>query len=108
MVFRLPLAIMLLGILQSPVPSHASRLQEAEDSRVLYSQGQTALQNGDLEAAERAFRKVIAIDPSVAGAYSNLGVIAMRRKDWDHALTWLQTAATLAPNGRCVTRVTSP
>ncbi len=98
MIFRLPLAIMLLGILQSPVPSHASKLQEAEDLRVLYSQGQTALQNGDLEVAEHAFRKVIAIDPSVAGAYSNLGVIAMRRKDWDHALSLLQTAARLAPN----------
>src|SRR5258708_26237408 len=98
MIFPFPLAIMLLGILQSPVPSHASKLQEAEDLRVLYSQGQTALQNGDLEVAEHAFRKWIAIDPSVAGAYSNLGVIAMRRNDLDHALRMFQTPARLAPN----------
>jgi tetratricopeptide (TPR) repeat protein len=98
MIFRLLLAILLQAILQSSVPGHASKLQEPEDPRVLYSKGQTALQHGELEVAEHAFRQVIAIDPSVAGAYSNLGVIAMRRKDWDHALNLLQTAARLAPN----------
>ena len=55
------------------------------------------MENGDLDGAEKAFRRVIAIDPNSAGAYSNLGVIAMRRKDWDHALKLLEKAAKLAP-----------
>jgi tetratricopeptide (TPR) repeat protein len=67
------------------------------DARDLYLRGEAALQSGDLDAAEKAFRQVLAIDPRSAGAYSNLGVIAMRRKDWDHALKLLDTAAKLAP-----------
>lgn len=98
MIFRLPLALTLLAMLQTTAPDQASNVQETKDPRVLFSEGQSALRNGDLDIAEHAFRQVIAIDPSVAGAYSNLGVIAMRRKDWDHALTLLRTAARLAPN----------
>jgi tetratricopeptide (TPR) repeat protein len=67
------------------------------DPQALFSKGQIALQNGDLDEAEKAFRQVIAIDPRAGGAYSNLGVIAMRRKDWDRALTLLEKAARLAP-----------
>ena len=40
-----------------------------------------------------SFRAVIAADPRAGTAYANLGVIAMRRKQWDHALTLLQKAA---------------
>jgi len=40
------------------------------------------LQSGDLQAAEDAFRKVLAADPKAGAAYANLGVIAMRRKQW--------------------------
>jgi tetratricopeptide (TPR) repeat protein len=69
----------------------------AGDPQVLFWKGQVALQDGDLDAAERAFRQVLAIDSNVAGAYSNLGVIAMRRKDWNHALTDLKKAEKLAP-----------
>ena len=68
------------------------------DVKAQFEQGQKALQGGDLDAAEAAFRKVLAEDPRSAGAYSNLGVIAMRRKDWDRALTLLQKGAKLAPS----------
>lgn len=68
------------------------------DVEVRFEQGQRALQSGDLDAAETAFRKVLAADPRSAAAYANLGVVAMRRKDWDRALTLLQKAAKLAPN----------
>lgn len=57
-----------------------------EDPRILFAKGEMALQNGDLDGAEKAFRQLLATDPNAAGAYSNLGVIAMRRKDWDQAL----------------------
>jgi len=62
-----------------------------------FAKGQTALQAGDLHAAEAAFRQVLAADPRAGSAYANLGVIAMRRKDWDRAITLLQKAEKLEP-----------
>src|SRR5438094_3033832 len=68
-----------------------------EDPRGWFAKGQAALENGDLDAAEGAFRQVIATDPRAGAAYSNLGVIAMRRKQWDHAIVLLQKAEKLEP-----------
>src|SRR6266849_6319704 len=62
-----------------------------------FTEGEAALQRGDLDAAEVAFRKVLAADPRAGAAYANLGVIFMRRKEWDHALALLQKAARLEP-----------
>src|SRR5882724_6849815 len=59
------------------------------DAKASFARGQVALDRGDLEGAEIAFREVLAVDSQAAAAYSNLGVIAMRRKDWDRALTLL-------------------
>ena len=47
--------------------------------------------------AERDFRQVLAADPNAAGAYANLGVIHMRRKQWPQALAMLHKAEELAP-----------
>src|SRR6059058_2637116 len=62
-----------------------------------FAKGQEALQRGDLEVAGAAFRRVVALDPRSGAAYSNLGVIAMRRKEWDKAITLLRKAETLEP-----------
>jgi tetratricopeptide (TPR) repeat protein len=62
------------------------------DPRAEFSAGQTALRDGDLDAAEKAFRRVLTVDPRSAAVYANLGVIAMRRKEWDHALELLKKA----------------
>src|SRR5437016_2198344 len=67
------------------------------DPQAWFAEGQTALQSGDLDAAEAAFRQVLKADPRAGSAYSNLGVIAMRRKDRDHAITLLQKAEKLEP-----------
>src|SRR6266568_1214177 len=67
------------------------------DPRAWFAKGQAALENGDLDAAEAAFRQVIAADPRAGAAYSNLGVIAMRRKQWDRAIALLQKAEKLEP-----------
>ena len=67
------------------------------DPQALFSKGEGALQSGDLAGAEKAFRQVIAMDPNAGGAYANLGVVAMRRKDWGQALSLLEKAARLAP-----------
>ena len=67
------------------------------DPQAWFAKGQTALQAGDLDAAEAAFRRVLVADPRAGSAYSNLGVIAMRRKDWDHAIGLLRRAEKLEP-----------
>src|SRR5580692_3486213 len=67
------------------------------DPKAAFEQGQAALQSGDLASAETAFRRVLSVDPQSGAAYANLGVIAMRRKEWDHALALLRKAEKLEP-----------
>jgi len=69
----------------------------ADGPQAWFQEGQAALQSGDLQAAEDAFRKVLAADPNAGAAYANLGVIAMRRKQWDEALKNLKKAERLSP-----------
>ena len=78
----------------SPWPAAASQRM---DPQAWFAKGQAALQNGDLDVAEAAFRRVLAADPRAGSAYANLGVIAMRRKNWDHAIRLLRKAETLEP-----------
>jgi tetratricopeptide (TPR) repeat protein len=59
--------------------------------------GEAALKAGDLEGAERDFRSALRIDPDIAGAYANLGVISIRRRQWEEALGMLRKAEQLAP-----------
>jgi tetratricopeptide (TPR) repeat protein len=63
----------------------------------LFEQGEAALKAGNLDQAEHSFRAVLVIDPQLAGAYANLGVIEMRRKRWQPALENLNKAERLAP-----------
>lgn len=77
--------------------SGAAGQASATDPRASFAQGQAALQSGDLATAEAAFRRVLSVDPQSGAAYANLGVIAMRRKEWDKALLLLQKAEKLEP-----------
>jgi tetratricopeptide (TPR) repeat protein len=76
---------------QSPAPP------PPRDPQKLFEAGEAALHAGKLDEAEHAFRQVVAINPGVAGAYANLGVIDMRRKQWPQALAMLHQAEKLAP-----------
>jgi tetratricopeptide (TPR) repeat protein len=67
------------------------------DPATLFREAKQALQAGQLEAAERDFRQVIALDPKSAAAYINLGVVYMREKRWDDALVELGKAQSLSP-----------
>jgi Tfp pilus assembly protein PilF len=67
------------------------------EAKTLFEKGQTALQAGDLDAAEKAFRQVLTVDAGSAAVYANLGVIAMRREEWDRALELLRKAERLDP-----------
>src|SRR5260370_38119208 len=70
---------------------------QQRDPQAWFAKGQAALQAGELDAAEAAFRRGLAADPGAGGAYANLGVIAMRRKEWDHATSLLHKAERLEP-----------
>ena len=69
----------------------------AANPEQLFHEGEAALKKNNLDAAEHSFRGVLAVDPKAAGAYANLGVISMRRKQWPQALDMLQKAEHLAP-----------
>jgi tetratricopeptide (TPR) repeat protein len=77
---------------QSPPAARA-----AGDPATLFRAGQEALNANRLNEAERDFREIIAADPKVGGAYANLGVVYMRRKQWANALKMLDKAKGLMP-----------
>jgi tetratricopeptide (TPR) repeat protein len=82
----------------APAKAGAGAAQAARDPQKLFEAGEAALHAGKLDEAERDFRQVLAINPGVAGAYANLGVIHMRRKQWPQALAMLHKAEKLAPD----------
>ena len=82
---------------QSTAPAKVGALS-AQDPQKLFAAGEAALGAGKLDDAKHAFRQVLAIDPGVAGAYNDLGVIHMRRKQWSQALQMLHRAEKLAPD----------
>jgi tetratricopeptide (TPR) repeat protein len=67
------------------------------DPAQLFKAGQQALQENRLNDAESDFRRVLAANPGVGGAYANLGVVYMRRKQWAKALETLRQAEHLMP-----------
>ncbi len=77
----------------APVASSAAPTDPAQ----LFQEGQDALNRGRLDEAERDFRRVLAINPRVGGAYANLGVVYMRRKQWTKAQEELRKAEHLMP-----------
>jgi tetratricopeptide (TPR) repeat protein len=77
--------------------THSASSPQNPDPERLFRHGEAALTSDDLDEAERAFQGVLTINPEVAGAYANLGVIYMRRKQWRQALEMLHKAEDLAP-----------
>ncbi len=91
---------------QNPSPGTAARPRNASpvtssgavaDPAQLFRQGQDALNQNLLDQAERDFRQVLALNPQAGGAYANLGVVYMRRKQWTKALEMLRKAERLLP-----------
>src|SRR5205807_10126131 len=93
------LALALLGACCAAQPTSSTKHTAASASNLqqLFLQGETALRAGNLNDAEKSFQQVLAHNRQMAGAYANLGVIAMRRQRWDQALTLLKKAQHLAP-----------
>jgi tetratricopeptide (TPR) repeat protein len=100
---------LILAFLANPVAAKAARgkafgsMQDALNSNTpanpaaIFRAGENALSQNHLDEAETDFQRVLAIDPRQGGAYANLGVVYMRRKDWPKALTMLSQAEKLLP-----------
>lgn len=103
-VSSLSLDLIVLILLLLPFQLHAQGVAgtrgpvRTADPQKLFGAGEAALRAGKLEEAEHDFRQVLAINSEVAGAYANLGVIDMRRKQWPQALAMLRKAEKMAPN----------
>ncbi|MEY2414364.1 MAG: hypothetical protein QOD84_2970, partial [Acidobacteriaceae bacterium] len=86
-----------VGAKAESVASGSANEGRTSDPRELFQAGEAALKSGDLEKAEKCFQGVLAIDPRSAGAFANLGVVYMRRRQWPAALEALNKAKKLAP-----------
>jgi tetratricopeptide (TPR) repeat protein len=89
------------SIQDAPNPSNSSTAAPSEPAAnpaSIFQAGQDALRQGHLDEAERDFRRVLELNPAVGGAYTNLGVIYMRRKQWRRALGELQKAEQMMPD----------
>jgi tetratricopeptide (TPR) repeat protein len=89
------------AVAQTPsggAPGGRSADVKAGDPAVLFQRGQQALKENRLEAAAGDFRHVLQIDPKDGPAYTNLGVVYMRGKQWAKALQALNKAEELMPN----------
>ena len=78
----------------APVPEaagmdDATKLREATLS---YNAGLAAIKNSDWNAAESSFGRAAMLSPGDAGAFSFLGYVRLQQKNWDGALTALQSA----------------
>jgi tetratricopeptide (TPR) repeat protein len=100
--FALLLALILtnglLGQTAMSAKTGSGAAQPGRDPQKLFEAGEAALRAGKLDEAERDFGQVLVVKPGVAGAYANLGVIHMRRKQWRQALETLHQAEKLAPD----------
>jgi tetratricopeptide (TPR) repeat protein len=96
-VSSIPAPVIAALLLFLAVSLRAQNTAERDPQR-LFEAGEAALHAGKLDEAEHDFERVLAINPDVAGAYANLGVIHMRRKQWPQALEMLHKAEKLAPD----------
>jgi tetratricopeptide (TPR) repeat protein len=86
--------LLTLGLGTLPATAQAKL---ASDPQQEFQQGELALKANHLDQAEKHFRNVLAANPQVAGAYANLGVVYMRRKQWKPAIAMLEKAEHFAP-----------
>jgi tetratricopeptide (TPR) repeat protein len=77
--------------------SSAFPTQATPDPAKIFQAGQDALKQNHLDEAERDFHQVLALDPQSGAAHANLGVVYMRRKQWNRALEELHKAQRLMP-----------
>jgi len=86
------------GDCQMAIPQLQATLALEEDYGVWNDLGVCLKRTGQIEEAERAYRRAIDISPQEVLAYRNLGVLLMERGRSQEAVTELEKAASLAPH----------
>ncbi len=69
-----------------------------ENAEINFAQGNLHLATGDVPAAKRFYFGTLRLDPTHAGAYNNLGVLALEEKRWKLAGTFFRHALEYVPN----------
>ena len=72
--------------------------QQQPDPKVVFEEAQDALVKGRYAEAERGFREVLQMNPDLAAALANLGVVDMRTNRLDESIEAFTKARKLAPH----------
>src|SRR5258708_32275080 len=76
----------------------ASKARQAPDrGQAIYSQGMTALQKGDLDAARLSFEKVVRLAPSSPEGHNSLGWVLIQQGQIDTGVAQFRAALKLRP-----------
>jgi tetratricopeptide (TPR) repeat protein len=75
----------------------ASLLHGAKTAAELFRTAQVLEKQGDMAAAERLYRRVLALDPRSAEAAANLGVVLVRQGRYQESIRQYQRALRLKP-----------
>ncbi len=65
---------------------------------VLVAQANQTMRDGDLDAQEQAWQRILEIDPNYANSYNMLGYLELNRAHYDKAVEYMQKYAFLAPD----------
>ncbi len=74
---------------------HIRPLEEEEDIE-WWNEGLDLIEAGDLDAAERTFRKLLLAQPDISDGYNGLGMVYEKRREKDNAETFMREAVIKA------------
>jgi len=81
-----------------PMPNSSQAQSASPADRDAYRKALTALNNLELDKAQRLFSQFIRNKPNLAGAYSNLALIHFKKNELDKSLKHVNRALKLNPN----------
>ncbi len=69
-----------------------------ENAEINFAEGNLHLATGDVPAAKRFYFGALRLDPTHAGAYNNIGVLALEEQRWKLAANFFRHALAHSPN----------
>lgn len=85
-------------LLRRQLITEERKLEYSDQVMALLEEAMTAYQEGEEREAEKLYKKIIALDPTVKEAYGNLGVIYLKRGHDAKAERFLQKAIEIDPD----------
>lgn len=74
---------------------HIRPLEEEEDIE-WWNEGLDLIKAGELDAAERTFKKLLLAQPDISDGYNGLGMVYEKRREQDNAELFMREALTKA------------